>query len=118
MITISIDEAAAYDLLSILSVKSDARPSVRPDWDRLATEITQQVPAAKHAEIMERAYPILWATNSALFHRINDLKESDQPIDAREIDALNHRRYEIKQQLQKQWFPDVPLAEVKIGYPS
>lgn len=118
MIQISIDEAASYDILSILSVKSDARPSVRPDWDRLIVEIQRQVPAPKHKEIMEQAYPMLWATNSAIFHRINDLKETDDPIDAREIDALNHRRFEIKQQLQLKWFPETPQAEVKIGYQS
>ncbi len=114
MIQISVDEAFAYDLLSILSVKSEAKPEVRPDWDRLAAEIARQVP--QHSRIMVEGYPMLWAVNSAVFHRIDDLKKSDDPIDAREIDALNYRRFEIKQMLQKEFFPDSPLTEQKVGY--
>ncbi len=118
MIQLSVDEALAYDMLSILSIKSQTKPEVRPDWDRMVVEIIQQVGQERHDLIMAQAYPVLWATNSAIFNRIDDLKKSDEPIEAREIDALNYRRFEIKQQLQKQFFPDKPLTEQKLGYPS
>lgn len=116
MIQISVDPGYAYDLLSILSVKSDARPSVRPDWDRLAAEIVSQVEPATHAAIMAEIYPLMWATNSALFHFINRLKETNEAIDARETDDLNMRRFRLKQQLQARFFPGEQLAEIKIGY--
>ncbi len=118
MIQLSIDEAAAYDMLSILSVKSQTKPEVRPDWDRMIVEIIRQVGQERHDQIMVEAYPILWATNSAIFNQIDALKKSDEPIDAREIDALNYRRFEVKQQLQRQFFPDRPLTEQKVGYTS
>ncbi len=118
MILISVDEALAYDMLSILSIKSQTKPEVRPDWDRMVAEIVRQVGQEKHDQVMGQAYPVLWATNSAIFNRIDDLKKSDDPIEAREIDALNYRRFEIKQQLQKQFFPDQPLTEQKLGYLS
>lgn len=116
MIQISVDAALAYDMLSILSVKSQTKPEVRPDWDRLIVEIIRQVGQEKHNQIMKEVYPVLWAINSAIFNRIDDLKKSDQPIDAREIDSMNYQRFEIKQQLQRRFFPETPLTEQKLGY--
>ncbi len=75
MIQLSVDEAAAYDMLSILSVKSQTRPEVRPDWDRMIVEIIRQVGQERHDQIMVEAYPILWATNSAIFNQIDALND-------------------------------------------
>lgn len=116
MIKISVDPAYAYDMLSILSVKSAANPTVRPDWDRLINEIVAEIGQEKHDQIMKEIYPILYAYNSAIFNRIDDLKKSDDPIDAREIDAMNLERWQVKRRLQKQFFADQPLTEQKLGY--
>lgn len=118
MIKISIDPAVAYDMLSILSVKSAVNPAARPDWDRMIVEIIEQVGQEKHDQVMKEIYPILYAYNSAIFNRIDDLKKSDDPIDAREIDALNLERWRLKRRLQKQFFPEAPLNEIKLGYPN
>lgn len=116
MIKISIDVAVAYDMLSILSVKSQVRPEVRPDWDRLIAEIVEQVGQEKHDQIMAEFYPVLWAMNSAIFNRTDDLKKTDDPIDAREIDSLNLERGRVKRTLQSQFFPENALTEQKLGY--
>ncbi len=116
MIKISVDPAVAYDMLSILSVKSAANPAVRPDWDRMIVEIIEQVGQEKHDQVMKEVYPILYAVNSAIFNRIDDLKKSDDPIDAREIDALNLERWQTKRRLQKRFFSEEPLSEIKLGY--
>jgi hypothetical protein len=110
MIFIPCDEAKAYDELSILSVKSQVRPEVRPDWDRLMEAIVRQVDPEKHQRIMAEIYPIMWATNSATFHLVDQVPEDDP------VDNFNYRRYQLKQQLQKRFFPDTPQTEQKIGY--
>ena len=110
MIFVPTSEAKAYDELAILSVKSDVRPEVRADWDRLMEAIVRQVDPEKHRRIMAEIYPIMWAMNNATFHLINRLPEDDP------VDSFNYKRYQLKQQLQREFFPENPLEEVKIGY--
>lgn len=85
MIKISVDEAFAYDLLSILSVKSAANPAARPDWDRLIVEIIAQVGQEKHDEIMAQVYPALYAFNCAAseatdFATLTQIEEQHQQV--------------------------------------
>ena len=110
MIFIPCDEGKAYDELSILSVKSEKRPSVRSDWDRLMEAIVRQVPPEKHKAIMAEIYPIMWAFNSAVFAKVDALPEDDP------VDSLNYQRYLMKRQLQERFFPENALTEQKIGY--
>lgn len=110
MILIPSTEAKAYDELAILSVKSDVRPELRADWDRLMEAIVRQVDPEKHQRIMAEIYPIMWAMNNATFHLIDSLPENDP------VDNFNYKRFQLKQQLQREFFPENPIAEVKIGY--
>ncbi len=108
MIDIPFDEAKAYDELSILSVKSERRPEIRADWDRLMAAIIKQVDPAIHSQIMAEVYPAMWAVNSACFAAV-DATPDDEPVK-----NLNQQRYVLKQMLQRRFFPEKTLTEVKL----
>lgn len=108
MIKISGSEAIAYDALSILSVKSEKRPEIRVDWDRLMAEIVEQVDPVIHAQIMAQIYPVMWAVNSAIFNEVDKVSKDDP------VKNLNDQRFQLKLQLQRRFFPEKPLTEQKI----
>lgn len=118
MIKISVDEGVAFDMLSILQVKSTHNEGARKAFRRLREELEVELIESLYNEIV--ASPIyldLYSTNLDLFRLIDDLKlRGEQVGDATKVDSLNYSRYKLKTQLQARFFPDKPITEVKLGY--
>jgi hypothetical protein len=119
MIKIPVDEAYALDYLSILQVKSERlglkNLTVNRDHWRVLGSIIEQLDSDRSREIFSSSeYNLLYKTNQLLFDTIGTLREKGG-VTAEEIDKLNLKRFECKQELQRKFFPEKPLAETKIG---
>ncbi len=117
MFKISVDEAVAYDMLTILLLKQRSQPTEagQQAYDRLAQELCEASGDTKHAAILGSAeYQQLIDINHGVFSmliRVN--REGEWPNDALDIDRLNYQRHPVKRALQERFFPDSPLTERK-----
>lgn len=120
MIKITVDEAAAFDMLSILGVKTERATSRAPAITaaNLADEIADQLGRETYVRVIESPqFDALYETNSRLFDLIDAIKvRGEQLGDATAIDQLNYARYQGKRVVQDTFFAASPLTEVKIGY--
>ncbi len=127
MIKITVDEAYAYDMLSVLHVKCAKQPNdgkAKANWRRLSVEIGGEISdehgnSLLHSSILgSPEYGRLYDVNLAIFERIDLMKtpRSEQPGDAEFIDTQNHNRYLAKQALQTRFFPSSAVTEQKFGY--
>ena len=121
MITLSLSEAFAYDLLAIADIKSLRNPGnaqaaqICTDLD---DEIARQVGLLKHTEVLHsEEYSALRLVNDEMYIRIDELKARGERMgDAMYIDSRVHKRFLAKQALQQRGFPAEPLKEQKMGY--
>lgn len=138
MLTISVDEAYAYDMLSILHVKQQRMPtdSGAQSYLRMSEELATQTTLEYHFQILASLeYTALVTINAALFDALEMIKRTDKrfeemvegersyifadgewPGAAMEIDRMVYRRYLCKRALQERFFGDKRLTERKIGY--
>ena len=120
MIKVSVDEAYAYDMLAILTVKEEAAPSDESAINResLWIDILLEVGGDIHAAVMASPeYQRMIEVNQQLFSTIDALKVPMLARDAgADIDRLNYQRYLAKRALQEKFFPNTPLTERKVGY--
>ena len=119
MIQISVDEAGAYDALSILAIKVRERnEEAAKSWVLLNCELIEQL-GYKHFDVTaSNEFDNLFDANDHVFNLINELKTISPNLPASIIDEANYRRFLCKQALQARFFPDSQLTEVKIGYDS
>ena len=119
MIKISVDEATAYDMLSILALKilNGSKEAERPHlW--LSVELEQQIGHRHYQIVSSPEYEALFQANERVFERINAIKVLEEAGDATYIDQQNYQRYLCKKRLQKSFFSESKLTEVKLGYDS
>jgi len=110
MITISVDEAEAFDRLSILWVKQSHMMPVSQEEKRLMDQLTDQVP--KILEILNSdEFQELHDANLGTFRAVE--KATSNSITPRELQEWNMRRFAAKQSLQTKFWPSAPLSEVK-----
>lgn len=122
MIKVSVDESYAYDMLSILKVKTikatgtEAHSQAYENYSRLGSEIARQL--KDHDLVLEsEEYFSLCGINDALFDKIDDIKAKGEKFgDGQIVDELNYKRYLLKKQIQGKFFAANPLTEQKIGY--
>jgi hypothetical protein len=117
MVKISVDEAAAFDMLAILENKLliSARAKIIDSYILLKKEIADQVGADKHRSIIDsHEYYDLYSINRKIFELVDLSKENK--VTAKEVDEANYERYKAKQALQQKFFPANGITETKIGY--
>lgn len=119
MIKISVDEAHAFDTLSILDVKiSNCEDSnkikLKKAYDVLLDELYQQLSFNLVDKILKsNQYFDLKTANLKIFKLVDKIRISDSESIAKETDDANINRFICKKQLQKSFFDD-KLLEVKI----
>lgn len=121
MITITIDEAFAYDLLAIASIKAVRNPTnaaANDQVNRLSDEVSKQVGSAKHYHVLgSREYAALRKVNDEIYVRVDVAKARGEQVgDHRYVDDRVYQRWLCKQALQARWFAGEGLAEQKFGY--
>jgi len=119
-IKISVDPSYAYDMLSIMLIKTYKSTSEQntKNYLQLEWELTDQLGQELHAKICSSPeYVKLYSTNLALFTFIDEIKQRDaQKEDALKVDSYNFNRFLYKKELQAKFFPDSSLSEQKVGY--
>lgn len=113
MINIIVDEGYAFDLLSILKIKSDFYPDKNLDtYNNLFDLIKSQIGIEKFNTIIESNFYLeLLIENQKMWNIINEINNGLK-IDGVEINTINSSRYEKKRNLQKHFF-DNELTENK-----
>jgi len=114
MITLEVDEAYAFDFLSIMEVKKMAFNDEDSDsaYVVCAKSIKRQVGEELFNKILlSRQYFDLLAINSAQFDLLNHIRAGGE-VSADRLDYLNRRRYKLKVDLQTKFF-NSPVAERK-----
>lgn len=105
MINLPVDEAYAFDYLSILEVKGQ-------NTDQMKLDLSFQVGNELFKTILEsKEYCNLKQSNTEIFQQIESIRKGN-PLQASEIDNANLERFYYKQALQKKFFRK-ELSELK-----
>lgn len=113
MINIIVDEGYAFDLLSILKIKSDFYPDKNLNtYNNLFDSIKSQIGAEKFNTIIESDFYLeLLVENRNMWDIISQINNGVK-VDGIEINTMNSIRHEKKRNLQKHFF-DSELTENK-----
>ncbi len=119
MITVSVDEAVAFDMLTILFVKKDfcsdanKRDSIKKQIKKLEKEIIASIGNQKFQSILlSKEYNDLYESNVDVFEGVERARSDE--ISAKELDTLNQKRTTAKRNFQGFHFGK-EMVEVKLG---
>ena len=116
MITILVDEAYAFDYLSILFVKYNCTNNgkVFDQYVQCEKHLISQIGTNKFFEILQsNEYEDLVDANKETFDFV-DLAKTDS-CKASDVDRANFKRCEARKKLQEKFFGNT-TTEVKFGY--
>lgn len=111
MINLAVDEAYAFDFLSILEVKKLLNNDDKTYYDCLEL-IREQVGESKFQDvILSPQYKDLVNTNKRIFDYIEEIRKGKK-LDAKVVDDANMARFMYKKELQAKFF-STKLTEKK-----
>jgi hypothetical protein len=113
MINLEVDEAYAFDYLSILQVKNDLFPSENKmsAFEKCSSFLRDQLENYDLITTSEE-YKNLYEINKVTFNLVDQVR-NNEPITAKSVDDANMERYYCKLALQKKHFSN-ELVEQKI----
>lgn len=112
MIKISVDEAYAFDYLSIIEIKARINKTINTQTTK--NDIIDSIGIDKYNEVIESLeYKDLKSANLVVFEAVDMAKKFQIP--ASYVDYCNYQRMICKRKLQDKHFNN-ELTEVKIGY--
>lgn len=112
MITIHVDEAEAFDRLSIAKIKADELGLPQATYLDLREEIGAHVGLNKTLDaLFSDEYGNLCQCNREVWTLV-DMAATDA-VKASVVKAANDRRFAAKAALQAKFWPESPLKEVK-----
>jgi hypothetical protein len=111
MITLLVDEAYAFDYLSILHVKKSVNQQVESSWKECFDYIKNQIGENMMQDIINsKEYHGMIEANQITFDAVEKARYGE--ITAKEVDNTNMLRYQRKLELQAKFFNNI-LTEVK-----
>jgi hypothetical protein len=114
MINLKVDEAYAFDYLSILYVKKNYSKAALDSWFYCGYYLEEQIGSDLYKRIINSdEYKSMIEANQQTFNMV-DLAKEDK-CTARDVDKCNYERYKAKINLQKAFFNQT-VSEFKIGY--
>ena len=114
MINILVDEAYAFDYLSILEVKKKKSDSSIEAWQKCYIHLQKQFDSEKWLSmIYSEEYKNMIKANELTFDAVDKAKNNE--VTAQHVDYCNYQRHAAKQNFQKKFFTS-DLSELKIGY--
>lgn len=120
MISLKVDEAFAFDYLSILQVKfgldknEETKKVKRAIFDACCKNLEVELGQELFERIFEsKAYAQLYVANLDTFNLVD--KAKTDAVKASEVDKANYKRFLCKNALQKAFF-NSETKELKIGY--
>lgn len=113
LIKVEVDEAAAFDMLSILEIKSKKTENSNLQFINALNSIVLQLGLHKTNTVLESdLYKELLKANKLVFNYV-DLLNDGYYIPGLIVHLANMRRYSIKTKIQKMYFSS-GLSEEKI----
>jgi len=113
MINLLVDEAYAFDFLSIFYIKRNNSDLTLKAWSECKDYIKDQIPDKFNKIIKSKEYKNLLKANLKTFKAVD--KAKIDKIKASYVDSCNYERYLAKKALQTKFF-STSLKETKIGY--
>lgn len=114
MINLLVDEAYAFDYLSILEIKKNKNPKNYGNWFSCYAYLQNQFNNEKWILMISSSeYKDMIKANESTFDAVDKAKEN--LISAKDVDFCNYQRYIAKQKFQEKFFNTI-LSEAKIGY--
>jgi len=114
MITLLVDEAYAFDYLSILEVKKQKSSISNDAWAKCYVYLQNQFDNEKWSHMMHsKEYENMIKANELTFDAVYKAKNNE--VTAQHVDYCNYQRHIAKQNFQKKFFTS-DLSELKIGY--
>lgn len=114
MINLLVDEAYAFDYLSILEIKKNKNPQNHATWFSCYTYLQNQFNNKKWSQIISsEEYKDMIKANELTFDAVDKAKNNE--VTAKHVDYCNFQRYLAKQKFQSKFFNN-NLNETKIGY--
>ena len=114
MINILVDEAYAFDYLSILEVKKKKSDSSIEAWQKCYIHLQKQFDSEKWMSMLcSKEYENMIKANELTFEAVDKAKNNE--VTAQYVDHCNYQRHVAKQNFQKKFF-NSNLSELKIGY--
>lgn len=103
MINLKVDEAYAFDYLSILHIKKDLNESCKENWINCYYYIESQLGADRMKDIIySQEYFNLIEANILTFKLVDKAKKN--LVKAKEVQQANDLRYKRKLELQSKFF--------------
>jgi len=114
MINLLVDEAYAFDYLSILEVKKQKSSISNDAWAKCYVYLQNQFDNEKWSHMMHsKEYENMIKANELTFDAVDKAKNNE--VTAQHVDYCNYQRHSAKQNFQKKFFTS-DLSELKIGY--
>ena len=114
MISILVDEAYAFDYLSILEVKKQKSSISNDAWSNCYIYLQNQFDNENWLYIINsKEYESMIKANELTFDAVDKAKNNE--VTAEYVDLCNYQRYVAKQNFQKKFF-NSELKEQKLGY--
>ena len=114
MINILVDEAYAFDYLSILEVKKQKSSASNNAWVKCHAHLQKQFHSEKWMSMLcSKEYKNMIKANELTFNAVDKAKNNE--VTAQYVDHCNYQRHVAKQNFQKKFF-NSELSELKIGY--
>lgn len=102
MITLSVDEAYAFDFLSILEVKINTVGDY-VSYEKCLEELKKQLGEKVTEIVQSKEYYDMVYINRKIYNMVDRIR-AGEPISGKEVDAANTERFVIKKELQKRFF--------------
>jgi predicted transcriptional regulator len=114
MINILVDEAYAFDYLSILEIKKNKSSKSIDSWTVCYNHLQNQFDKEQwNILINSKEYADIVKANQLTFDAVD--KAKNNLVTAKDVDFCNYQRHIAKQSFQKRFF-DSELSELKMGY--
>ena len=114
MINLLVDEAYAFDYLSILEIKKQKSSISNDAWAKCYVYLQNQFDNEKWLHMMHsKEYENMIKANELTFDAVDKAKNNE--VTAQHVDYCNYQRHTAKQNFQKKFFTS-DLSELKIGY--
>ncbi len=122
MVTISVDEGYAFDILSVFEIKMtqctdpDKKQRSEHGYNVLCTELIQQIGVDRFHEILNsEEYHQLLRENTKTFQLVDIIRASKEVSVGKTIDETNLSRFKAKYNLQSKFF-NTNMVETKTQY--
>lgn len=114
MINLNVDEAYAFDYLSILDIKKQKDSKNYKFWNHSYVFLQNQFESEKWNQMINsEEYKNMLKANQLTFDAVDKAKTNQ--VTAQYVDFCNYQRHIAKENFQKKFFT-CALNETKIGY--